>query len=758
MAEFDPDAFLREQAAPVVQSAAGGFDPDAFLQEHGKKAPPSGKLEAGATGLMSGLTADWNDELTGAAAAGRAGGEGVPKVPVEREGLFDTPLGLARLAHEHWTGQPGEATAAYNRTVEAMRARQKQLKEEHPYVSGAGHLVGAGAGMVMAPGSRALTVPGKIGEAAGIGAGFGALSGAGESEGGLGETAKGAGYGAGTGSIAGPIGLGVGKLIEKAGKLAWDYTGKPIAGVVRGLLDADKEGTKRMAGAIAADAPQIAASKAQGMTPQQWTEAYERGEPVILADMGAETTRAVLRSASNSSPAARNEINSVLQDRFQTQADRAGATIRSLVSGGANSLKSKAALEAEYEAERGAAYGTAYAAGERPIWSPELERLTSAPSVQTALRGAVNTWRDWQVRDGYGAMNPPVQVTPDGMLKFLPGNGLLPYPNLQLWDYAARNLASWASMARNAGNTAEASRIGGLEKQLKAELDRMVPQFKDARGVAATFFGGNNAIEAGEIAVNAKNIGELKMAMAKMKPAEREMFQESFADKWARNIEGTADNRDVTGKLMFSRLDRQRVEAVLGPQAAQTMNAFRQRELIYDSARKAMGNSTTVRQMIEAGLAGGAVGGYLSDWDPKHMTAGATALGLSRAGGQRLIGYVDQNVARRVAEMLTSDDPHILMRGLRLATSNKRIAAGLQDVAEKASIQAAARESPKIPLQSPGNSTAEEGEGDIPRPPSQKNNGGRVEGENNFANGGRVHRGLKIMKDNADRSRAMTCS
>lgn len=41
-------------------------------------------------------------------------------------------------------------------------------------------------------------------------------------------------------------------------------------------------------------------------------------------------------------------------------------------------------------------------------------------------------------------------------------------------------------------------------------------------------------------------------------------------------------------------------------------------------------------------------------------------------------------------------------------------------------------------FQSPGSSTAEESENDIPRPPGQQKNGGRIGHQNNFANGGRV--------------------
>jgi hypothetical protein len=81
--------------------------------------------------------------------------------------------------------------------------------------------------------------------------------------------------------------------------------------------------------------------------------------------------------------------------------------------------------------------------------------------------------------------------------------------------------------------------------------------------------------------------------------------------------------------------------------------AFIRRERIILNARHGThsGNSTTAQQLIEVGLAGGAIGGIAKGRDPwsglHGFGAGATLALGARAGAGKLIGYVDQNVARR---------------------------------------------------------------------------------------------------------------
>jgi hypothetical protein len=715
------------------------------------------------------------------------------------------PVGAARLAYEHFTGTPGSASQAYDATMAALQKQTTAMKAKHPYAYGAGELGGAGASMMLAgPEEAAATLAGRVGQAMKVGAGYGAASGASEGAGtgGLPGALTGAVEGGIEGGVGGAAGEVGGTALGRLGSAAYGYIGQPIAATIRGWTDPAQEAARRVAGALYRDYPQVSGGTALGLTPQQWATAKAAGEPVSLMDLGGETTRALMRSAANTSPEGRAELNSVIQDRFQAQNDRAGVTARSLIPGGANTLKTKAQLEAEYDAERGAAYGKAYQAGDRPIWSPELERLAGAPVVTSALQDAITNWKNWQVRDGFGGMNSPVQVTDDGRFiwsknppktpsgegfwdrvqreqdfgagtqapappsAYKPETGVPAYPNLQLWDYAQRNLSDAASRAQRTGDNQAAAQVGGLAGQLKAELDKQVPQFADARGVAARYFGGNNAIDAGVKALSGKDANgkaiapeQLRLIVNNMKPAEQGMFQESFADALARKAESAGDNRDITNSIFNSPQQRKIIGAVFGPQGIDTMQAFVNRERIFDAARKALGNSTTARQMIEAGLAGGAGGAFLSGGDPREtLEAAGTAAGAGLAGGasglirhgvltgaKTALGYVDRRTAGEVARLLASNDPSELMRGLQIATKNQRVADGLRNLASRASGYFGAQRGSSLPqIQLPGSAGAQPQQQNVPRVEDQQQNGGRIQQQQRAKGGGVKHQGSLI--------------
>lgn len=752
--EFDPAEF--ETAKPDN----GGFDPAEFAASKG---PPVSSGRAGLEAFLSGVSADWRDEIYGASKA-----SGLPEVV----GGFRAPIGAARLAYEHFTGQPGEASKVYDEAVAHMREIQKAAKAQHPYIYGASNLAGSVVGMTALPGSAVVQgakfVP-RVGQAiksgATVGAEYGALSGAGEGEG-LQDTAIGMGTGAATGLIGGGLGGAVGDTIGATAKAGYDYFGRPIAGIIRGLRNPEEEALRRGAGAIMTGQENVVAGKSLGMTPQEWLAAKSRGEPVMLADLGGESGRALARSAANTDPEGRALITTAAQDRFEGQNERAGQLIRGLVSGGADAFKRSEELLADYNKWRKPLYDVAYKTGDRPLWSPELERLAGIPAVEGALKSAVTTGANRAGAEGYGAFNPGVKVTPDGQLLFSKGkNGIPTYPNLQFWDYAYRDLRDKAGAAFRAGEKDHGSALNTLANNMRSELDNLVPQYGTARGFAARYFGGDNALEAGANAVKFKgDPRELQANVAKIKdPRERALFTEGYVSELANRMESVPDRNDITKRIFQSPQDRKRIEAVLGQQRTAALQTFLDRETIYDALRKSLGNSTTARQLIEAGLAGGGIGAYLGNGDPRAVVEGITggiaggSLGvaggmrhgvatMTRAGAEKVIGYVDRNTARRVAEFLTSDDPQKLMKGLALVQKNPKIAPAMRDLADRVSIASGTKALPKLVpslprLQAPGTAGADENQPEIPRPPAQQKDGGRVNQQHDahgHAHGGAV--------------------
>ena len=83
-----------------------------------------GAADAFATGVASGVTANFSDELAGASAAGRAGVD-IPKdARISMIGrALSVPVGIARLLYEQFSGDT-EATGAYEKRRDEVRAQQ----------------------------------------------------------------------------------------------------------------------------------------------------------------------------------------------------------------------------------------------------------------------------------------------------------------------------------------------------------------------------------------------------------------------------------------------------------------------------------------------------------------------------------------------------------------------------------------------------------------------------------------------------------
>jgi hypothetical protein len=664
--------------------------------------PDNGTLHAIGHGAFSGVTAGFSDELSGLNAAGPSWVDKVPLV-----GAAARPVaGAAKLGYEYLTGSDVGATKQYEEARDAERAAQKSAQEHHPLAYGASEAAGAIAPMLAAPevmgpieGAGTLTNLSRlVGSGAAAGAGYGGLSGLGQ-----GTDASSRLEGAGTGAIGGGAGGALGAAAGSALGAAANRFAKPIVQTVRGWIDPEAEAGRRVATALRADQKMIDAGTAKGMSPQDWIAARQAGEPVTLADLGAGNTQSLLRSAANTSPEGRALLEKVIEDRFLNQSERVAGDVRNLVAGGANAGKTADELVEAYNKGRGPLYKRSYTEGDKEIISPEMERLMGAPVFEQAMKNAVTSGKDRAISEGYGAFNPGVTVE-NGLIKFskTKPNGVPQYPNLQYWDAVKKELDGMASVAQRQGDTTSVA--GKLAKTLRDELDKQVPSYADARGFAANFFGEKDALQAGRTLAG-KNADPqvIKQAIGKMKPDEQNLFREGYASDWAdRVISNIRDTRDITKAMFNSPNERARAEAVFGPAGMAKIQARMTLETIMDRARQAMGGSTTARQLIEAGLAGGALSGYASGWDPVKALEGAGAAATARfgagkflasevsAGAKKLVGKVDATTARNVARLLTSNNPGDLAQGLRMATKNEKISEGLRRIANTLSLSGSA--------------------------------------------------------------------
>lgn len=609
-------------------------------------------------GYLQGAGVNFADEVYGASKA-----SGLP----DFLGGFRAPVGAARLGYEYLSGQPGEATATYEKSIAEKRAIQQQAQQQHPGTFMAGEL----AGSVVLPGgavARGATMGARIGRGAAVGAGYGAAYGAGGGED-LTSRATGAAYGAGTGAV---LGAAAAPVVEGAMQLGRVAIG-PFANAVRGAINPKGEAARRVASTLDMD------MRGDPGRMNRLTQAEFQANPeASIMDLGGEMTRALGRSSANTSPVGRDILNQTVDARYEGQAGRVVQWFRGLYNY-PNATAQRAAMDHVEKTVNRKNYDLAYRDGDKPLWSPDLERLTSSPDVQDAIKAAGRTGKSRAVNQGYGGFNSPVAVTPDGQLQFNRGSAGTPtYPNLQFWDYVRRELSDSAKAAARSGRNEEASRIGQQASALNAELDNLVPAYQQARSGAASFFGAENALEAGEkFVVSRMGNAEAKAALEKMSPVERGLFQDGFASQFIDVLNSVPDRRNVLNTIAQSPEAREKLVIALGPKKAAEIEARMRVEGIMDFARRGLqGNSTTARQLAELGLAGGAGGlGAYGAYNADPKTAVPAALTAALLAGRR---GIDRRVAENVARLLASRNTSDVSTGIKLVASNRRMLEALR--------------------------------------------------------------------------------
>lgn len=598
-----------------------------------------GSGEATLRGLAAGATFEFEPAIVGAYQGAK------------------TALGAGKKGQSAWD--------AYNEARQAELDANEQAAQQHPYLYRGGEVGGALATSLL-PGlglAKGATTLGRIGMSARAGAVGGGLSGAGQatSEGqSPADVATNTAIGVGTGAV---LGGALGSGVEAGAKIA----GKARS-LVRGARDPEAEARRIVAGTTEgqhqvqgiydrlADQPAIAAGR-------------QAGTDTRVVDYLGTPGAAALRSAANISPEAREMAGEFVQNRYYQQAPRVANYLRSTY-GAFDSEADREAVRAAARKANAPNYRAAEAQAEQRhpngVWSPKLEQLLGGDAVPRAMQSAIASGRDRAVLEGAGAFNPRITFE-NGILRSNKGGGVPAYPDLKLWDYTQRELRDAANEASRKGRTEEAARLFGLHRQLLDELDNLVPSFQNARGVAARFFKTGDASEAGERFVTDNKISDAgaARAVAKMSPPERVMFARAFAGKLADLVEKKGYSANVLND-MFVNSERalRRIQIALGPRGAEELEALLRIEGMVDRTRRAVvGNSTSVQQAHDIGIAAGAAG-FLEMVHNGLNPVALVAAGLF-LGGRQATHHIDQQIAVRVAEMLLSDNPAVLQRGLQ---------------------------------------------------------------------------------------------
>lgn len=671
-------------------------------------APDKGYVDAAARGVASGLTANFSDEIQGARAA-------APKIPIGPNSEMEIPdfvgpiparalAGAARVGLGYLTGNE-QPLADYRTARDEMRAGNKAAEENYPLTSLAGNVAGAVA-LPVGAGAGAASMGARMLAGSGVGAALGGAAGIGEGESVGNSIAKGV-TGAAAGGVLGAVAPVAIKGVELAGR-GIAKAAQPIIQNYRGARDPDAEAARRIL--LAREADNAGANP--GLTEGAYDAAKASGSPVINADRGGERTQALARSAANTSPEGRAALETVTSERYATQSPRIASWLKETF----DFPEPGPMLERMQEAarrENRPNYIKAYAQGANLPFDEGLQQISQAPVVQDAIRKAIVTAKNEAAKLDLPPPKNPFRVDESGYFRpMADANGNMMTPNLQFWDIVKRNL--------DKTGTAESR---DWARVLREHLDDLVPDsYATARAGAAKFFGAEDALEAGaKFATmsgrDAMSIGQARKNLAQLKPGERKLFEAGFVSNLIAKIEDLKDGQDVVKQIFNSEFARKQINMVLGSERAAELEAKLLAERAMNGIKNAVqGNSTTARQWIERGLAGGATGlGGVGTYnmDPQAMSVAALT-GIIVAGGKK----IDQRVARRVAEMLASDNPKILEAGNKLVAKSTAIRDALLKL-DLPTVRAAGEQSSALPaLQSAGVSRAEDQPG-VPRPPGQ---------------------------------------
>lgn len=509
-----------------------------------------------------------------------------------------------------------------------------------------------------------------------------------------------------TGGIGGLIGVGA----PVAGRIA-STIAAPVVNAIRGARDPAAEAVRRYGGALQRDR----AAGTSGLTDAEIQGAEHAGLPVMPIDRGGETTFAVARSAANTSPEGRRILTTALDDRYAGQGGRTADWFKAGQHFPTDAERN-AALAHVSNNEIGPKYMAAMKeAADKPLWPnseirkipgldslpsnlhpaheallSDLAELTQAPEVQSAIRLANANLRNWAVKDQIALReaNPHIRnviVTPprpfmqivNGQTVMNPvesssGKAVVNLPTLRYWDYIKRALDQMGTPTTKS-----------FARTIRNNIDEIVPKYAEARAAAQPtkfFQGASDAHEAGQNFFRRGDkfdSADTQKALSSMSETQRKLFKDGYSEAYINFIEKHPNRRNLLNEINKSTAAQKEFETALGPQRARELEArMRVEHVMNDARNEVKGNSTTARQLVELGFAGGASmleGGSPIPLDPQSALTAALAYGAAR--GHRVI---DSRVSLQVAKLLASNNPQQHQIGMKLLTQNPNLMSALR--------------------------------------------------------------------------------
>lgn len=519
-------------------------------------------------------------------------------------------------------GQGWNYGDAYNKNLEQARANQDAYANQNPIRSGLGTAGGVALGVTNGP----VVGKGLLG-AIGTGLGYGAAGGALQDADSIGDRAWNTAKGAFAGGLIGSAGYGAGK---GAGKLL--SKGADILSVMRAPPEI-KAASEVYKAADDAFGPNNAMSMARKLN--------ELGPDAINADVLGQRGYGMGRAAANMNPEARQTLTDTVSARKNNQNVRLASDVEKASGLPAGNTKNVDALKAdEYAKLRpqiNAAYATARKAG-YDIPLDLFDNIITTPVGVKAFKQALDNITTRAARD--------------------PSAG----GNLAVLDETKRLLDGYATQAYRAGDPM-AGEYADSAKALRGAVDNYLAagsEYAAARGLRQQAYKADEAFDLGaKLGGRSVDLG-VPESVSKVAPNLRRNVARGYGATKVKGLLNSGSSEGAYSDLLTPQ-GKNAAKAALGNKQAGLLGKALDREKQFNvTNREIVGNSTTARQLIEAGGTGlgTAAVGTLLGYDPTTSTAAGIAAGLTKKFApivtQRMVSAQQKQAAPYIAQMLTA--------------------------------------------------------------------------------------------------------
>ena len=542
---------------------------------------------------------------------------------------------------------------AYKSARDQMDADRAAYGKENPATGVLSNLAGGLAtGGLAAKGGATLmgrfgsSPVARVGEAAAEGAAYGGLTGLGESRGSIGQHAAGGLEGVGIGAVLGGGLASAGQLIGAGAS--------GIGSAVKGIRDPEGFAANKVVQAMQRD----------GMTVDDLTKAARGASPdTIVADVGGENARRLLRSAGNVPGPAANDIADAMGDRMSGQRQRMMTGVSKKLAPGELYNATLDDIAAKYRADASPLYKAAYA---KPVPYDDFALDALMPRIPKQAWGEAN--RLMQI-EGYQPKQVLANIADDGTIS------INRVPDMRQWDYVKRGLDSMISAEDGkgamGGTTPVGRALGALKNELLSVLDKGNPSYAAARKFSSDMIGLKKASELGADMLRMPK-DEAAKAFQSLSAREKEVARIGLAKSLRNKILAGSDGSDRV-KAVWNEQTRQLLQSTFDKRAfrdfARFMESERAKMLTVQAAR---GNSTSAQQLaglLDSGIdpAVVSIGGDLAKGNLWGATLGAVTRWARKMGG------LNEKSAGAMADVLMTPKKDISSLVPRLKASESAI-------------------------------------------------------------------------------------